>query len=63
MRIKNVRKLRKNVQGDYEVIHYETNANQVLMSNGKNLEETLADKTEMVNAVLAALPDGDEVSY
>lgn len=68
--ITRVRKRRMNPDGSYDIIHYETNADLVLMSDGRNLAQVLEDGElppssldAIVRAVLEALPVAEGVSY
>lgn len=88
MAIKLVRKKRKNADGSYDIVHYETQAKIVWFEDGESFQEkydsgelrgqpgdpgstpqkgtdywTLADKAEMVDDVLAALPTWTGGSY
>ncbi len=67
-----VRKRRMNPDGSYDILHYETSAEQVLMSDGRTLADFIGQgsfeltdemRAEIVNAVLDALPAAEGVSY
>lgn len=54
MAIKNLRKQRKNSKGEYDVLHYETNAAQVIMENGKTLQD-MVSSDGMASTILCKL--------
>lgn len=52
MAIKREQKNRVNASGTFDVIHYETDASQVLMADGTTAEKKIATKADLVNGVV-----------
>lgn len=62
MAIKQIKKKRLNASGEYDLIHYETDATMVLMDDGSTVEETMAGKSAAGHThKIADLPDYEEL--